>query len=164
MFHVAFFCVILHVFRLVDSWCLQYVDRRFNYATRAIASSLFCLCMVYNTCTFLLACFFSKLMLHEKQTNRLGLISNHLPDFDTMSRGLFVLSVPFELQFQFSLLVVALYFCLCLWRWLGSRVVRVLDSVAEGPGFKSQPRRCRVTVLDKLFTPIVPLFTRQQNW
>ena len=31
--------------------------------------------------------------------------------------------------------------------WLGSRVVSVLDSGAEGPGFKSQPRRCRVTVL-----------------
>ena len=26
---------------------------------------------------------------------------------------------------------------------------------AEGPGFKSQSRRCRVTVLGKLFTPIV---------
>jgi len=26
--------------------------------------------------------------------------------------------------------------------WLGSRVVSVLDSGAEGPGFKSQPRRC----------------------
>jgi len=25
-------------------------------------------------------------------------------------------------------------------------------------------RRCRVTVLGKLFTPIVPLFTKQQNW
>jgi len=25
-------------------------------------------------------------------------------------------------------------------------VVSVLDSGAEGPGFKSQPRRCRVTV------------------
>jgi len=35
--------------------------------------------------------------------------------------------------------------------WLGSRVVRVLDSGAEGPaGFKSQPRRCLVTVLGKL--------------
>ena len=33
---------------------------------------------------------------------------------------------------------------------LGSRVVSVLDSGAEGPGFKSQPRRCRVTVLGKL--------------
>ena len=31
--------------------------------------------------------------------------------------------------------------------WFGSRVVSVLDSGAEGPGFKSQPRRCRVTVL-----------------
>jgi len=43
--------------------------------------------------------------------------------------------------------------------WLGSRVVSVPDSGAEGPGFKSQPRRCRVTVLGKLFAPIVPLFT-----
>ena len=48
-------------------------------------------------------------------------------------------------------------------RWLGSRVVSVLDSGAEGPGFKSQSRRCRVTVLGKLFTPIVPLFTKQPN-
>jgi len=47
---------------------------------------------------------------------------------------------------------------------LGCRVVSVLHSGAEGPGFKSQPRRCRVTVLGKLFTPIVPLFTKQQNW
>ena len=47
-------------------------------------------------------------------------------------------------------------------RWLGSRVVSVLDSGAEGPGFKSQSRRCRVTVLGKLFTPI--LFTKQRNW
>ena len=42
--------------------------------------------------------------------------------------------------------------------------VAVLDSGAEGPGFKSQPRRSRVTVLGKLFTPIVPLFTKQRNW
>jgi len=48
--------------------------------------------------------------------------------------------------------------------WLGNRVVSVLDSGTEGTGFKSQPRRCRVTVLGKLFTPIVPLFTKQQNW
>ena len=47
---------------------------------------------------------------------------------------------------------------------LGSRVVSVLDSGAEGPGFKSQPRRCRVTVIGKLFTPIMPLFTKQRNW
>ena len=46
---------------------------------------------------------------------------------------------------------------------LSSRVVSVLDSGAEGPGFKSQSRRCRVTVLGKLFTPIVPPFTKQQN-
>ena len=31
--------------------------------------------------------------------------------------------------------------------WLGSRVVSLLDSGAEGPGFKSQPRCCRVTSL-----------------
>ena len=48
--------------------------------------------------------------------------------------------------------------------WLGSRVVSALDSGVEGPGFKSQPRRCRVTVLGKLFTPIVPLFTKQLNF
>ena len=48
--------------------------------------------------------------------------------------------------------------------WLGSRVVCVLDSGAEGPGFKSQSRRCRVTVSGKLFTPVVPLFTKQRNW
>ena len=48
--------------------------------------------------------------------------------------------------------------------WLGSRVVSVLDSGALQPGFKSQPRRCRVTVFGKLFTPIVPLFTKQRNW
>ena len=47
---------------------------------------------------------------------------------------------------------------------LGSRVVSVLDSGAEGPGFKAQSRRCRVTVLGKLFTPTVPLFTKQHNW
>ena len=37
--------------------------------------------------------------------------------------------------------------------WLGSRVVSVLDSGAEGPGFNSHSRRCRVAVLGKLFTP-----------
>ena len=47
---------------------------------------------------------------------------------------------------------------------LGSRVGSVLDSGAEEPGFKSQPRHCRVTVLGKLFTPIVSLFTKQRNW
>ena len=41
--------------------------------------------------------------------------------------------------------------------WLGSRVVSVLDSGVERPGFKS------VTALGKLFTPIVPLFTKQRN-
>ena len=41
-----------------------------------------------------------------------------------------------------------------------SRVVSVLDSGTEAPGFKSQPQRCRVTVLGKLYTPIMPLFTK----
>jgi len=38
---------------------------------------------------------------------------------------------------------------MCVCGWLGSRLVSVLDSGAEGPGFKSQSRRCRVTVLGK---------------
>ena len=36
--------------------------------------------------------------------------------------------------------------------WLGSRVVNVLDSGAEGPGFKSQPRRCRVSLTQTVHT------------
>jgi len=36
--------------------------------------------------------------------------------------------------------------------WLCSRVVSMLDSGAERPGFKSHLRHCRVTVLGKLFT------------
>ena len=48
--------------------------------------------------------------------------------------------------------------------WLGSRAVSVLDSGAKEPGFRSPPRHCRVTVLGKLFTPIVPLFAKQENW
>ena len=41
--------------------------------------------------------------------------------------------------------------------WFGSRVVSMLDSGAVGPGFKLQLLCCRVTVLGKLFTPIVPI-------
>jgi len=48
--------------------------------------------------------------------------------------------------------------------WIGSRVVSVLESGAVGPGFKSQSRRFRVTVVGKLFTPIVLLFTKQYRW
>ena len=44
------------------------------------------------------------------------------------------------------------------------RVASVLDSGTEVSGFKLQLRRCQVTVLGKLFTPIVPLFTKQRNW
>ena len=46
---------------------------------------------------------------------------------------------------------------------LTTQLPSVLGSGAEGPGLKSQSRRCRVTVLGKLFTPIVPLFTKQQK-
>jgi len=60
---------------------------------------------------------------------------------------------------------IALPSSYCNCGWLGSRAVSVLDSGADiGPGFKSQSRRCRVTVLGKLLTPIVPLFTEQRNW
>ena len=38
----------------------------------------------------------------------------------------------------------------------------MLESGAERPGFKSQSRRCRVTVLGKLLTPIVPLFSASE--
>ena len=68
--------------------------------------------------------------------------------------------MQWRLQNGFRVLTLCTY----TYGWLGSRVVSVLDSGAEGPGFKSQQRRCRVTVLGKLFTPIVPLFTKQQNW
>ena len=53
----------------------------------------------------------------------------------------------------------------CTWLagWLGSRVVSVLDWGAVGPEFKSQPQNCHLTVLDELFTPLVPLFTKQRN-
>jgi len=47
--------------------------------------------------------------------------------------------------------------------WLGSRVVSMLVLGAEGPGFKSELWRCRVTVLGKLFTPIVRRFTEHRN-
>ena len=74
---------------------------------------------------------------------------------------------PFFLSFMPDLaghmlggFLLSIFPCERRW-WLGSRVVSVLDSDAEGPGFKSQLRHCRVTVLAKLFTPIVPLFTKQ---
>jgi len=64
----------------------------------------------------------------------------------------------------YSFIHVLVFYTLLAYTWLGSRVVSMLDSSAEGPGFKSQPQCCRVTVLGKLFTPIVPLFTKQRNW
>ena len=67
-------------------------------------------------------------------------------------------------RFRFWLSHYLYYTYLYPMGWLGSRVVSVLDSGTVGPAFKSQPRSCRVTVLGKLFTPIVPQFTKQQNW
>jgi len=43
-----------------------------------------------------------------------------------------------------------------------SRAVSVLDSGAEEPGFKWQPRRCRVTVLANCSHP--SCLTKQRNW
>jgi len=79
------------------------------------------------------------------------------PDGRTDARSIFTAVPPLAGRFVRFLLF-------CRLRLFGSRVVSVLDSGAEGPGFKSQSRRCRVTVLGKLFTPVVPLFTKQQNW
>jgi len=70
-------------------------------------------------------------------------------------------------KFYFFYLIHRLFFAIYPFfaiYFIGSRVVSVLDSGAVGPGFKSHPRRCRVTVLGKLFTPIVLLFTKQRNW
>jgi len=52
---------------------------------------------------------------------------------------------------------------LCPGLLVGSSVAEWLacwTQAQKGPG----SNRCRVTVLGKLFTPIVPLFTKQQNW
>ena len=46
----------------------------------------------------------------------------------------------------------------------GGSVAEWLACWTQAQKGKSQSRRCRVTVLGKLFTPIVPLFTKQQNW
>jgi len=46
-----------------------------------------------------------------------------------------------------------------------SRAVIVLDSGAEGMGSDRSRDAVRyITVLRKLFTPVVPLFTKQRNW
>ena len=48
-----------------------------------------------------------------------------------------------------------------VWQQKAVSVASVLDSGAEGPGFKSQPRQCRVTVFGKLFISVVALFANQ---
>ena len=50
---------------------------------------------------------------------------------------------------------------ICTQRWLGSRVVSVLDSFAEAPGFKSQPRRCRVIAKFHYTDPTGPARTQR---
>ena len=50
-----------------------------------------------------------------------------------------------------------------LFRWLGGVVVRALDSWSRGRGFDSDRGTIRATTLGKLFTPDVPLFTKQYN-
>jgi len=77
--------------------------------------------------------------------------------------GKTLLLLFFALSQTFAILVFNLFRLYSYSGWLSSRVVSVLDSGAEGSGFKSQSRRCRVTVFGELFTPIVPLFTKQQN-
>jgi len=85
---------------------------------------------------------------------------------DNIDVNVTVVSVADDGQVTVDIDAYAALYCL-FYRdavWLGSRVVSVLDSGAVGPGFKSQPRCRRVTVLGKLFTPIAPLFTKQQKW
>jgi len=43
---------------------------------------------------------------------------------------------------------------------VGGSVAQCWTQAQKGLG----SNRCRVTVLGKLFTPIVSLFTKQQNW
>ena len=47
--------------------------------------------------------------------------------------------------------------------WLGGVVVRALESWSRGRGFDSCRGTIRATTLGKLFTPNVPLFTKQYN-
>jgi len=82
-------------------------------------------------------------------------------DYQTVTHICAAYKINCNLHFNWLILISYHFGQLVL---LDSRVVSVLDSGAEGPGFKSQSGRCRVTVLGKLFTPIVPLFTKQQNW
>jgi len=60
--------------------------------------------------------------------------------------------------------VVDIVKCPCHNFFIYDTSISTILYITEGPGFKSQSRRCRVTVLGKLFTPIVPLFAKQQNW
>ena len=100
----------------------------------------------------------------ENVTNRLQIETKSVGEPDRLQQQSSS-SELFALKSMQSAMSVCTSVCFhCRNGWLGSRLVSVLDSGAERPGFKSQPRRCRVTDLGRLFTPIVPLFTKQQNW
>ena len=82
--------------------------------------------------------------------------------FDGVKAGTFLCGIPYGMRVLVAVKLVAN--CHTPFGWLSSRVVSVSDSSAEGPRFKSKSQCSRVTVLGKLFTPIVPLFTKQPNW
>ena len=55
------------------------------------------------------------------------------------------------------------YWPLC-WETAGGSVAQWLACWTQAQKAWVQLWRCRVTVLGKLFTPIVLVFTKQQNW
>ena len=78
--------------------------------------------------------------------------SDNLPTF-TLVVVLAVRSRCFTYTYKHMRRLLLLFPRFSTAEWL---LVSVLDSGAEGPRFKSAPRRCPVTVLGKLFTPSVP--------
>ena len=113
---------------------------------RAVKRVCVCVCMVASVTLYRWCMVVSATFKYDKPRVKCG----------TRAQPLFTLGS--------SYLNVAQTTMLNLFCRMASQVVSVLDSGAEGPGFKLQPRCCWITVLGKLFTPIVPLFTKQQNW
>ena len=73
--------------------------------------------------------------------------------FDGVKAETFLCGISYGMRVPVAVKLVAN--CHTPFGWLSSRVVSVLDSSAEGPRFKSKSQCSRVTVLGKLFTPIV---------